>query len=193
VASPEAIRIIALQNVLSRRKKKAIDTDFQLREVFRWYSTTFHTPLHVVETLPLDDIFTHYWEAHYLELDEKELEAARSDVLADPDELKEMQKVEDENDLETHLLFQDERRRQAEQKKKDTIGKLEEAANALKGLGKDFKRSFNSPESELIMGPKNPPTIPPDVQIVFADEDLDLDVDGMGGDFGLLAPPKPKK
>jgi hypothetical protein len=44
-----------------------------MRQIFRWYSTTYHTPLHLVEDLPLEDVLCHYYEANICErLEEKE-------------------------------------------------------------------------------------------------------------------------
>ena len=42
--------------------------DYFLRHLFRQYAKTFHTPLHIVETLPLEQVLLHYYENLYEEL-----------------------------------------------------------------------------------------------------------------------------
>jgi hypothetical protein len=58
----KAARLLALKSVLNP------DEDYYLRRVFRWYSRTFHTPLHVVPDLPLEDILEAYYEHVYEEI-----------------------------------------------------------------------------------------------------------------------------
>lgn len=59
----KATMILAMEAVLS-------DTDeYRLRQVCRWFSETYHTPLAVVETeLPIEYVLQHYYETHYAEL-----------------------------------------------------------------------------------------------------------------------------
>lgn len=65
--SPEqAVRLIALRDVVL-----ADDARYHLRRKMRWYAMTFHTPLHVVETLPVLDVLRHYYEAQYEALEER--------------------------------------------------------------------------------------------------------------------------
>ena len=63
-----AIQIIALKEVLSDKQSQ----DFQLRSIFRWYSKTFHTPLHIVEELPEFDILQAYFEDQYEQLNQSD-------------------------------------------------------------------------------------------------------------------------
>lgn len=64
---PRAIRIQALRDVLKEPE------EYQFRAVFRWYSKTFHTPLHLVERLPLEDVLQAYYEEQFEEMEEPEL------------------------------------------------------------------------------------------------------------------------
>lgn len=48
------------------------EDDYYLRHIFRWYSREFHTPLHLVEDLPLVDVLTHFYECQYEELKDEE-------------------------------------------------------------------------------------------------------------------------
>lgn len=58
------LRLLALRAVLKPTK----DPEYNLRRIFRWYSRTFNTPLHVVADLPLDDILQNYYEVTYEDL-----------------------------------------------------------------------------------------------------------------------------
>lgn len=42
--------------------------EYTLRQVFRWYSEKFHTPLDRVADLLLHDVLQHYYEAQYEDL-----------------------------------------------------------------------------------------------------------------------------
>jgi len=76
------LRAIALHGVVK-------DTDdFQLRSILRWYSKTFHTPLHEVDDLPLDHILTSYYESTYEDMKPPELEDAIAEILLSPEERK---------------------------------------------------------------------------------------------------------
>lgn len=59
-----AVRILAAAEATA----KAPSPEFILREIMRAYSERFHTPLHVVETLPLHDVLQHHYEALYSDL-----------------------------------------------------------------------------------------------------------------------------
>ena len=58
----KSLRIIALKSVLDP------DVDYFHRHVFRWYSKQFHTPLHIVDSLPLEDVLMAYYESRYEDL-----------------------------------------------------------------------------------------------------------------------------
>jgi hypothetical protein len=55
----KAARVLALKSVLYP------DDLYYLRRIFRWYSRNFHTPLHVVGELPLEDVLEAYYEDNY--------------------------------------------------------------------------------------------------------------------------------
>lgn len=69
-----AIEIEALGRVLLPEKQ---DSEYHIRRIFRAYSQKFNTPLHVVETLPLSEVLTHYWESEFEEMSEEDLELER--------------------------------------------------------------------------------------------------------------------
>ena len=61
-----SLRLIALRNVLAKEPPN----DYRIRTIHRWYSTHFHTPLHVVDTLPRHDVLIAYYETVYGEMNE---------------------------------------------------------------------------------------------------------------------------
>lgn len=46
--------------------------EYTIRHILRWYSKTFNTPLHEAESLPLDQVLTHYYEETYEAMEEPE-------------------------------------------------------------------------------------------------------------------------
>jgi hypothetical protein len=95
-----ALQIIALKEVLSENQSK----DFQLRSIFRWYSKTFHTPLHVVEGLPEFDVLQAYFEDHYETLNNSNegqghIQKLLEDLSKTDEELLLEQKRKDEDDV----------------------------------------------------------------------------------------------
>ena len=61
-----ALRLVAMRNVLS----KDAPQDYTHRVINRFYSMKFHTPLHVVDTLPRHDVLLAYYESIYSEMSE---------------------------------------------------------------------------------------------------------------------------
>ena len=61
---PRNLRILAFKEALS----KSPSAEFSFRKLFRWYSKTFATPLHMVEKLPLYDILQAYYEDYAITL-----------------------------------------------------------------------------------------------------------------------------
>jgi hypothetical protein len=92
--SSEYLRIIALRNVIKG------DDEYFLRRVFRFYSETFHTPLHMVPDLPLDDVILTYYETHFEKLEPKDLETERLAVIESPEDLRARQMEEDRDDAD---------------------------------------------------------------------------------------------
>jgi hypothetical protein len=83
---PKALRILALKEALSDDQSY----DFFLRKVFRWYSKTFSTPLHLVPTLPTFDVLQAYYEEGYCNMVENK------DAHEFHEELSHLSKTEDE-------------------------------------------------------------------------------------------------
>lgn len=64
------LQLIALKNVLVEPP----DEDFRWRQICRWYSKTFATPLHEVENLPKIDVLQHYIEEQYENLEDPQVQ-----------------------------------------------------------------------------------------------------------------------
>ena len=59
----DSIKIRALRAVLKP------DINSAMRRLFRWYSSTYSTPLHLVDRLPIEDILTAWFEEHFANLE----------------------------------------------------------------------------------------------------------------------------
>ncbi len=84
-----ALRILALQGAVRDRDRDPAappSADFQRRKIFRWYSETFATPLHLVDELPVEDVMQHYYEHNYLQMSEDDLQRELHDLTATPAE-----------------------------------------------------------------------------------------------------------
>lgn len=65
--SLKEIKDIALSNTMSE------PTDYQYRNICRWYSKTFFTPLHQVFELPPHTVLLTFFEEGYKNMEEEEL------------------------------------------------------------------------------------------------------------------------
>ena len=118
------------------------------RKVCRWYSTTFHTPLTQVNSIPWDEILQHYYEHHYENLKYNDLLQLTKDLLPEIAE-----KQEEEMD--------------------DFLNNLMEAERAKKT---PKKQSLNKTPPDLKSNSKESPTKqPPEIYKTFdVGEDIDL-------------------
>jgi len=83
---------------------------YNLRYIFRWYSQRFHTPLHVVEALPLEDVLRHYYECEYEDLEPHEIANAIKLLSLTDEELARLRKEEDAEDADSFELVAAERK-----------------------------------------------------------------------------------
>lgn len=159
------LKALAMQSVLKE------DLDYLLRDVFRWYSKEYATPLHVVETLPLEDVLRHYYEVKYAELSE-------------PERLEEIDRL---------LLTEEALRIRKVQEDADDADAYEYAKAAEKAEAK--KAAAPKPAPTKASAPATLPKIkdlkelPPEVEINFIDDNEDPDA-LLEGAFG---PPSKKK
>lgn len=89
----EAVKLNALESVVNP------DSEYYLRFMFRWYSKTFHTPLHTVPDLPLVEVLTAYYENMYENMKEEDLHDERLRSSMTPEEWAEKMKQEEMDDL----------------------------------------------------------------------------------------------
>jgi hypothetical protein len=68
--------------------------EFFYRQVIRWYSTTFYTPLHIVETLDWDEVLTHYYEYNYSKIPKNEVISLITDLIPELSQDKDKEDVE---------------------------------------------------------------------------------------------------
>jgi len=83
-----AICLSSLLAVINAEDENSDDQEYQTRRILRWYSREFHTPLHVVSTLPLDDVFQAFFETHFEGLSSKKRIAKAAKLTATPEEVK---------------------------------------------------------------------------------------------------------
>ena len=116
---------------------------FFYRKVCRWYSSTFHTPLHLVQsgTVQWDELLTHYYEYHYDKLKYNEVLNIAKSLL--PTIAKEEE--EDEDRFIQELMIQDKLKKQS------------------------LKKSAQSPDNELF--PQTTPKNPSEEEVKFFDVD----------------------
>lgn len=98
----DAIRTRALRAVVKP------DMAASMRRVFRWYSREFSTPLAQVESLPLEDVLTAYFEDLYSNMEEPLLEQELADMALTPEEraLAHKQEEAEDDEFEAQILRQ---------------------------------------------------------------------------------------
>jgi hypothetical protein len=167
-----AIRVHAYADVVAGKPTH----DYSLRSIFRWYSEKFHTPLHLVEDLPVYDVMQHYYEWHAEQL----VSATDAEsVAAFHDELKELSMTEAE--LKRHQAEQD---RQAYE---DHLFNEEVDAEALAVAAKIAAKTAKRAAEEIAAGPRvfsvpeaGMTASEPNISLAFGDEEPGPDA-GMFG------------
>lgn len=97
-----AIKAKALRDVVLPESKG----EYTLRHIFRWYSKTFHTPLHLVDDLPLEDVLRAYFEEKYEGFDQDEIEEEIRALTESKEEKAARLRAEEDQRL-TDKLFQE--------------------------------------------------------------------------------------
>ncbi len=148
------VRILALHAAMSD------SGEFRLRAIYRWYSKTFATPLHLVDTLPITSILQAYFEDRYEDLNEEELEAERARLTETSAQRKERIK-EEEMEAASEAAFM--AMAQLEAKKLEDVKLPEQTVVG----NMEPKQSGKVPD----LGPSiNTQQLPPDVKISFVSE-----------------------
>lgn len=134
------------QQVLAMHRVLKPDAEYLLRRIYRYYSQHFHTPLHVVEELPLDDVLCHYYEHLYENMESGSREILREKLALTMEELLALakSKQEDEEDDSEWL-------REIEEQEKRRI--------AQTGKGESPEVPAVKDEWETVAGSAPPPEI----------------------------------
>lgn len=165
----DAIRILALHAVIKE------DEDFKLRQVFRFYSREFNTPLHEVKDLPIEEVLAAYFESKYEDMDIDKLKIELHDTSETEEQKRRRIKESQVNDAK------------AEQDDMDFLKKIEQEAQALAK-----KQGDPSLKPEQIPPPLVDSKIPEeghaDIDMKFVSEDemetmLESDSFGLFDDF----------
>jgi hypothetical protein len=169
------------------------DSAYTLRYIFRWYSRTFATPLHVVESLPMEDVLRTYYEVRYEEMEEHDREAEIARLIEPEEKLKQRRVEEDyeEADLFSYAkeVEEEERRALAMPKPKKADQSMAGVSEAVANLSKAVRMSETNREKEK-EEPPPPPQIEPEIHMKFIETDEEFE-EMLEGSFG--PPPRPKR
>lgn len=178
----EEIRLLAMQ---AARKP---DGEAFLRRICRWYSQTFATPLHIVETeIPVEDVLMHFYEHKYDHMEDEERDVEMDEILLTPEERKVKAATEAQAKADDDAFLA------------ATIAEAEAAKvknPGLKGMDKPLNVERDMPMPLIpVMGTNQPlnesalankPTalteLPPDIKMEFVEDLGNLD------DWDLLGP-----
>jgi hypothetical protein len=164
------IEAITLRDVyLDRLKLPGVSHDFHLRRIFREYSQTFHTPLHVVYELPLDFVFQAWLEEYYEKQKDADLRTEAIAMTKDPAVLAEERRREDEQDADTYLFILEERKLQ------ENMKKMEQVVQKLKQTMPFVAPDREVPIATVPVKPKRP-----EEEITMRFEDVDFEADSFG-------------
>lgn len=147
------LKLIAMSNVVDQ------PSEYAIRQIFRWYSERFHTPLHLVEDLQFEDVLQTYFECQFEEMDEGTRHATIQKLTISPEQLAHARKSEDAEDAD-----QWEFAREAEQQEKEKEATQPPQQNKL-------------PKADL---PAPAALVPTNEEIHINFEDLDGDCDALG-------------
>lgn len=106
---------------------------YRLRQIFRWYSTTFHTPLKDVEDLPLEHVLQAHYEETFGKFDQDDL---RDEVRRATESLEERLERERLADYEVtdESLFMDKVNKMADERLAEQARRLAAQKEALDKL-----------------------------------------------------------
>lgn len=136
----DAIKLISLDNTLKLNNNQNVSREYDLNRIFRGYSRKFYTPLHVVYTLPLQDVLTAYFDDLFENMDPDQLEDMRIELIkSEEDKAKEKAAEEDHEAEDLQILEQMSR-------------EAEESAKKIEALTKSGVRPLVNNRMEAPMG-----------------------------------------
>lgn len=182
----EAIRLKALRDVI-----KGDSPDYALRKVFRWYSKTFHTPLHEVEDLPTEYVLQTYWESQYEELEDQKIDQEVVELTKTDEERKAEDRAWDEQQAEEVEFAR------MVGEKKPPAPKMEDLKpEPIKALVQDEPPKDVKAVEKAVDGVQNLSEalskikeFPPDVRMTFVTEE---DMEALLEEDSIMPPVKPK-
>lgn len=152
------------------------DSAATLRHIFRWYSREFHTALHIVEELPLEDILVAFYESTYEDMSEDEKQKEIAELLETPEDRRKRLRAQDEERAEA---FEFARFTAAEEQKKEEQRRLAD----LEVKQKPGFAVREAPQSTLPAAPKpkEGEKLQPGIEMKFVTADeFEAELDGPG-------------
>jgi len=149
----EQIKLIAFSEIRNETSES------RLRHVYRWYSKTFATPLHLVPSLPFVDILTAFFEEQFENMSTEEMEDERK-ILIETEGQRLARIVEAESNRNSDSDFHKAIEEQAKKLETTTLPKQETIRPVASLKIKEL------PEAKL----PDPEPIPPDVTVKFVDD-----------------------
>lgn len=135
-----ALRILALKNVLKP------DEEYHLRTIMRWYSKTYHTPLHFVETIPIETLISTFYESKYEEMSEEEQQSELELLLETEEQRKKRIAQKDLAAVDDYEFFEMSKQ-QAKAVDKNAVKKgFDQLSEAMKEASKAIKDFNKKPE-----------------------------------------------
>lgn len=164
-----AIRIRALYSVTGPTTR-----DYTLRHIIRWYSKTFSTPVPQVETFPIEEILTAYYEEMYEGMTEEALLEEKAELLMTDEERETVRLEDDEDDA---LSYEMEKEEEKKKQKATGFPKALPSKN-IAPVDKPVPiAKMASQESSL------PIPVMPEMSMTF---DLDIDDEMLSEDFAPM-------
>lgn len=174
----DSLKLLALGAVMKP------DGEASYRSICRWYSTTFHTPLHTVEDLPEEEVLQAYFESTYEDMSDEDRVELLKRLLETDEEKKARLRRKDAEDAESFNFARQialEAKQEAAKKKIAEVQAVKKAPSMLSA--KDRAPSL-LPESKSTIE-----KLEPDVSIKFVDaEDFEKELEG----FGSMMPKETK-
>ena len=168
----EALRLRAIRAV------QKPDEGAYLRYIHRWYSRTFHTPLHVVEELDPVDVLTAFYEQTYEDMEEADREREIGELLETPVERRERLIAKD---IERAEAFEFAEYTAKEQLRQDQRKVADLKANESKRFLRQQVPETTMAKSTMPIAVKDLKEIPPDIEMRFvAESDFEAALEGPG-------------
>jgi len=167
----DALKLLALRAVMKP------DGEASYRSICRWYSTTFHTPLHLVDEIPEDEVLTAYFESTCENMEDPERQDLLSKLLETDEDRRRKALAKDLEEVESfefaRQMAQEEKQKRAKAKIADV--KVEKRVSMLSAAD---RRPASLPQDSAKPAFEK---LEPDVNIKFVGaEDFEKELEGFG-------------